>query len=100
MSEDMKRLVKQNEFMISLLGRIAFKKNEVREIVTKRKEKPQNYINGYNACDGEKSFSEIAKIVGVKGGTLSPIMKEWEEQGIVFEIEKPGGKFYKKLFPI
>jgi DNA-binding Lrp family transcriptional regulator len=50
--------------------------------------------------DGEKSLSEIAKVIGVALGTLSPILKEWEELGIIYEVEKPGGKFYKKLFPI
>ena len=27
-------------------------------------------------------------------------MKAWEELGIVFEVEKGKGKFYKKLYPI
>jgi len=31
---------------------------------------------------------------------LSPVLKDWEEIGIVFEVEKGKGKFYKKLYPI
>ena len=100
MSEDLGRLAKQNEIIISLLGRIAFSKEEVREIVTKKKQNPHKYVEGYNACDGERSLSEIAKIVGVTSGTLSPILREWEEQGIIFETDRPGGRFYKKIFPL
>jgi DNA-binding MarR family transcriptional regulator len=44
--------------------------------------------------------SEIATIIGVTPGTLSPILSEWEELGIIYEVERPNGKFYKKIFPI
>lgn len=100
MNEDIQKLVKQNEIIISLLGRLAFKREEVLDIVTRKKRNPQSYVNGYNACDGEHDLSEIAKVVGVTPGTLSPILKEWEDIGIIFEIEKPKGKFYKKIFPL
>jgi Fic family protein len=98
--ELIERLIKQNEIIISLLGRIAFKPEDIKEIVTTKKRNPQKYIDGYNACDGEHSVAEIAKIVGVKPGTLSPILKEWERIGIVYEVKNNGGKFYKKLFTI
>ncbi|MEM3419685.1 MAG: hypothetical protein QXY18_01790 [Nitrososphaerota archaeon] len=98
--EDIKKLIKQNEIIISLLGRIAFTPDKVREIVTAKKQNPDNYIKGYNACDGKHTLSQIAKIIGVTPGTLSPILAEWEENRIIYEIEKPGGKFYKKIFPI
>lgn len=100
MSEDTKKLIKQNEIIISLLGRIAFTKEDIREIVTRRKKNPDKYIEGYNACNANHRVSEIADIVGVKQQTLSPILQEWEEIGIIYEVEKPNGKFYKKLFPI
>lgn len=45
-------------------------------------------------------MNELAAIVGVDQSTLSPILREWEELGVVHEVEKPKGKFYKKLFPI
>jgi DNA-binding MarR family transcriptional regulator len=61
---------------------------------------PEKYLEGYNACDGEHSVSEIASIVGVTKGTLSPILADWEATGIIYEIDKAGGKFYKKLFPV
>jgi len=100
MNNELKKIIKQNEVIISLLGRIAFTPDKVRDIVTYKKQNPQNYIKGYNACDGKHSVSDIAKIVGVTPGTISPILAEWEEMGIIYEVEKPKGKFYKKLFPI
>lgn len=101
MSEELKKIIKQNEIMISLVGRIAFDKKEVRDIVTSRKKiSPEKYIEGYNACDGNHTVTELANIIGVKQPTLSPILQEWEELGIIFEVERPRGKFYKKLFPI
>lgn len=100
MSQDIKKLIKQNEIIISLLGRVVLKPEEVRRIVEFKKRNPQNYVNGYNACDGKHSVSEIANVVGVTQGTLSPILAEWESIGIIYEVEKPGAKFYKKLYPI
>lgn len=97
---DVKQLMKQNEIIISLLGRLAFPANEIREMVTKGKKHPSKYLDGYNACDGKHTLTEIAKIVGVSSGTLSPIIRDWEEVGIVYEVHRPGGKFYKRLYPI
>jgi len=102
MNDELKKIVKQNEIMISLIGRMAFTPEQIREIVTsnKRENLRPRYIEGYNALDGKKSVSEIASIVGVTQGTLSPILSEWEELGIIYEVEKSGGKFYRRLFPI
>jgi len=102
MSADLKKIVKQNEIMISLLGRLVFTPKQVREIVTskKRENLKEGYISGYNGLNGRSSASEIADIIGVTQGTLSPILSQWEELGIIYEIERAGGKFYKRLFPI
>ncbi|MFI5449451.1 MAG: winged helix-turn-helix domain-containing protein [Candidatus Bathyarchaeia archaeon] len=98
--EEIKRLVKQNDVIIALLGRMVFKAQQIKDMVAKKKQNPDNYIRGYNACDGKHTVSQIAQLVGVTQGTLTPILQEWEEAGIIRDIEKPGGKFYKKLFPI
>jgi len=51
--------------------------------------------------DGSKSVTELADIViGVKQGTLSPIVAQWADIGIIYEVEKTGGKLYKNLFKI
>ena len=100
MNDELKKMVKQNEIIISLLGRMAFSKEEVKNIVTYKKRNTEKYIEGYNACDGNHSVSEIAKIVGVSHQNASVILAEWEDIGIVREVEKRGGKFYKGLFHI
>lgn len=100
MNDDLKKIVKQNEIIISLLGRMAFSKEEVRNIVTYKKRNPEKYIEGYNACDGKHSVSEIGKIVGVGQPNMSVILAEWEHIGIIREVEKRGGKFYKGLFQV
>ena len=102
MSEEMKKVVRQNEVIISLLGRIAFTPEQVSELVVSRKKDnlKQKYVDGYNALNGRRSLSQIAKIVGVTRQTIAPILLQWEELGIIYEIERAGGKFYKKLFPI
>jgi DNA-binding MarR family transcriptional regulator len=100
MTEETKKIIKQNEVIISLLGRLAFKPEDIRKIVTSKKQNPDNYIKGYNACTGEKTLSDIAAIIGVTPGTLSPILSEWEELGIIYAMEKPKGRFYRKIFPI
>lgn len=100
MSEDWKRIVRQNEIIISLLGRLAFNPDKIREIVRKKKQDPDKYVEGYNACDGNRNVNDLAAIVGVTQGTLSPILQEWEELGIIYQSDKPKGRFYKKLFPI
>lgn len=98
--ETLKKIEKQNEVIISLLGRMAFTPDRIRGIVIKKKQNPQGYIDGYNACDGNHNVNEIANIVGVKQNTLSPILQEWKELGILYEVDKPKGTFYKRLFPI
>lgn len=96
------KLVRQNEIIISLLGRMVFSPIQIKEIVThgKRKANRENYVNGYNACDGNHSVRELAKIIGVDHSGLSTILHDWEEIGIVYEVDKPNGKFYKKLMMI
>lgn len=100
MNAEIKKIVRQNEVIISLLGRVAFTEDRIRETVISRKQKPEKYIEGYNACDGDHTLSDIAKIIGVTPSTLSPILKEWEEFGIIYEVQRPKGKFYHKLFPL
>ncbi|MHA1410207.1 MAG: winged helix-turn-helix domain-containing protein [Candidatus Odinarchaeia archaeon] len=97
-----KNIIKQNEIIISLLGRKIFKEEEIREIIIKNKknELKDNYVKGYNSCDGSKTITQLSNIIGVSQPTLSGVIKEWEEEGIVYEIYKPGGKYYKKILKI
>lgn len=101
-SDSFTKLVRQNEVVISLLGRIAFTEDQVRELIIKNKRHNlrDNYILGYNSCDGTNTVSQLADIIGITNQTLSPIIHEWEELGIIYEVQKTGGKYYRKIFPV
>jgi len=88
------------EAMLTLLGRFVYPPEKIREILTKSKKKkdPKGYVKAYNLCDGEHTLSEIAKVIDVSIGTLSPILSEWKELGIIYEITKNGRQFYKRLY--
>ncbi len=97
------KIIEQNNILIALIGKMAFTREEVLNIVVsaKQKAKQQKYVEGYNACDGNHSLSEIAGIIGVKHSTLSPILQSWEESGIIYPVSSTRlGKFCKKIFPI
>lgn len=84
------------EVIVKLLGKMVFTDEEIKSIVTfKKGDKSKSYILGYNSYDGTKSQVEIAKIIGVTSGTLSPIMKQWENAGIVFRTQPSGN--YKNI---
>ena len=91
-------MAEYQEAVLKLLGRIAFKPDDIIKIVIfKKGAKSSAYVRGYNACDGKNKLKDIANIIGVQSGTLSPILKQWEEEGIVYKNEDDK---YKKLFPI
>ncbi len=100
MAENVSELARQYEVVISLLGRIAFPGDKVRDLVTRGKRNPEKYVQGYNACDGTKTVRDLAQVIGVQPPTLSPILAQWEAFGIVYSTEQAGGRFYKKLFQI
>jgi len=88
------------EVVISLVGRLVFPPEKLKDIVMKRKKNPEDYLKAYNLCDGEHIVSQIADEIHVTKQTLSPIMSEWKELGIIYEVTKSGGKFYKKLYKL
>ena len=88
------------EFTIQLLGRIAFTPEQITKIVSTKKQNPDNYVRAYNACDGTHSVSDLAKIAEVKQPTMTEVLQNWDDSGIIFQAERSGGKFYKKLFSI
>jgi len=96
MTEDI--LVKQNEIIISLLAES--KKNLIKGIVTKNKKNPKEYLKGYNSCDGTKGVTELAKIINVKQPTLTPILKSWKEENIIFNFGTKSKPLYKGLLKI
>ena len=96
----MVNLEKQNEIIISLLARLVMGENKIKDLVTKNKQNPEKYLRGYNSCNGVNTLTDIAKIVGVTVGTLSPILKNWEKEGIIYNIETETSPKYKSLMKI
>lgn len=88
------------ETMISLLGRLIYPPKELTATVMWKKRNPEEYVKAYNLCDGEHTLSQIADAINVSPGTLSPILAEWKELSIIYEVAKKGGKFYKKLYKL
>ena len=73
-------LAKQNDVIISLLAKLAYEDDKIKDIICKNKKDPQKYILGYNSCNGSNNVTQLAKIIGVKPPTLTPILKSWEEE--------------------
>ena len=92
-----KILSKQNEIIISLLARQVLGEEQIKKIVILGKKNPNNYVRGYNACNGKNSVTEIANVIKVKQPTLTPILKSWEEKGIVYNIGEKNKPLYVKL---
>ncbi len=91
---------RQNEIIISLLARIAFGEEKLKQIITRGKRKPKDWVRGYNACDGTKGVTEIAKIVGVKQPSATPILKSWEAAGIIYNIGTETKPLYMKVLTL
>lgn len=66
----------------------------------KGKRNPESYVKAYNLCDGEHTLSQIAKEINVVPGTLSPILSDWKDRGMIFEVIGSGGKFYRRLYKL
>ena len=87
----------KTDVMIELLARLAFGEAKIKHIVTKNKKNPESYVKGYNLCDGENNVTEIAKIVGVKPPTITPILKAWGREGIIYNLGTETKPKYKSL---
>ncbi len=91
---------KQNEVIISLLARLVFSEEKIKEIISHKKRKPNNWIKGYNACDGTNGVTKIAKIAGVKSPSATYVLKSWESIGIIYNIGTETRPLYMKLLTL
>jgi len=91
---------KQNEVIISLLGRLVFPEEKLIEMITKRKRNPEAYIKAYSLCDGKNSVTDIANKIGLTQPTLTPILQEWENLGLIYETDSFRGKNYAAIYKI
>ena len=101
MTEDeTEEVVRQNELIISLLGRIAFKNNELKSMVTKGSKKPKQMTRAYNLGDGTTGVTEIARKAGVAQPSLTNAIDKWERLGIIFKKKKGKEVLPLRLFEI
>jgi DNA-binding MarR family transcriptional regulator len=90
----------KTDVVIELLAKLAIGETKIKNIVTKNKQNPHAYIKGYNACNGKNGVTDISRIVGVKSPTITPILKAWEKEGIVYNIGTETKPKYKSLMRI
>jgi DNA-binding MarR family transcriptional regulator len=100
MEEILEHIAKQNEVIISLLGRIAFPGEKLREIIVKGSKKPKELVRAYNYCDGMANVTQIAKKSNVSQSSLKEAVDKWEREGIIFKIITKNEVLPLKLYRI
>lgn len=95
-----KTLEAQNRIIISLLARTALGIKEIERVVRsgKKKENQDKFVLVYNASDGTKSGTELAKIIGITKQGMSQVFQTWEDEGIVYKNDETG--FYVGLLKL
>jgi DNA-binding MarR family transcriptional regulator len=98
--DETEEVTRWKELIISLLGRIAFKNDELKNMVTKGSKKPEKMMRAYNLCDGTTSVTEIARRAGVAQPSLTIAVDKWERSGIIFKKKKGQEVLPLRLFEI
>jgi DNA-binding MarR family transcriptional regulator len=83
--EDEANIRRQNDLIISLLGRLAYTNDRLKGLVQKGGKKPQEMLSVYNLCDGGTAISEIAKKANVSQPSVTDAVNRWEGIGIIFK---------------
>jgi hypothetical protein len=100
-AELLKKIIRQNELQISLLGRLAFSEEKLREFITKNAKKPSLMIKVYNLCDGENSINDIAsKVGGITRQAIGYLVEKWEKNGIILRVEDGKNIYPIKLYKV
>jgi hypothetical protein len=101
MNDDgLSKLHKQSEIIIGLLARMIWTPEQISNIVIRGKKNPDAYRKVYNALDGIKTGTQLAALAGVKQQTISEIIRNWDEFGIVANVGTDVQPRYKRLMPI
>jgi|SRR5208282_2483706 len=98
--QQIEEIIKQNELIISLLGRIAFKNDELKALVVKGSKKPKQILSAYNLCDGQRTITAIANTVDIAQPSLTEAVKKWEELGIIMKKTKGNEVLPLRLFEV
>lgn len=85
------------DMIITLLSRMVYGAEEIKKQITKKKKNPKQWLNGYNACNGTNTVTQIARAAGVKPPTATPILKSWLDAGLVYNVGTESKPLYKNL---
>ncbi len=99
-SKELEEIIKQNELMISLLGRIAFENDELKSLIQKGAKKPVQILKAYNLCDGQTPITDIAIKAGITQPSLTVAIEKWEKLGIVFKRMRGSEVLPLRLFEV
>lgn len=92
---------RQNETIISLLGRSVFSEDELKTIITANSSKPKAMLEAYNFCDGLTGLTEIAKKVPIAQSSLTAAVNKWEDNGIAIKhVNKDNTVFPQRLYKL
>src|SRR2546427_6426307 len=73
------------DLIISLLGRIAFKNDDLKRIVQRGSKKPNEILQAYNSCDGKTTITEISRKAHIAQPSLTIGIAKWERQRILLK---------------
>lgn len=99
-SKELEELIRQNELVISLLGRIAFENDELKVLIQKGAKKPAQILSAYNLCDGQTPITDIATKAGIAQSSLTEAVEKWERSGIVFKRMRGAEVLPLRLFEV
>lgn len=95
------KIERQNEIIISLLGRMTFPEEELKKIITSNSKKPDVLLKAYNLCDGNMGLTEIARTVSISQPSITGAINKWEEMGIIVKhITESNLVFPQRLYKL
>jgi hypothetical protein len=93
-------LIKQNEAIIALLARSVIGAETIYQAVVRGKKNPAAYVRAYNALDGTIGVTDAAKVAGVSQPAMTPVLKDWEARGIVYNAGDFRRPLYRRLLAL
>jgi hypothetical protein len=98
--QGLENIVKQNDAIIGLLARMIWKPEELVQLLTVGKKRPEGYPAVYNALDGEKTGKQLAELAGVTQQSISALLQTWQDEGYVLNFGTQGLPKYKRLMRV
>jgi len=91
-----KRLEWILECLVHVIGRVAVKLDEIREVVGSGAKQ----VQAFNLCDGSLTLTAVAKKTGLDAGNLSRAVDRWVKSGVMFRFEEGKEVRLLHIYPI